>query len=297
MYKDYIRSIVETYKRLKVENELSDRLASPTPAGIKEECQDACNNRYDRRDDKILRTFFGRGGDKKIVAQAIEQCSIDKFRPLVNFLEQKTKKTKHKNIELLAWLIDFKQRPYDYEKGFPSLDKNLKAEALSEGKEKREIKDREINNNEGINESDTRQRTKYGKSYSEIFKKVAIIVGIVLLLVGVPTYWIWRDKFFPASKGYEACMYWNGDHYEQISCNQKRPGTLIIALDTNRLNSFKLITRPDTITFWSVGKVWYSKRNNKLEFYTSGGSHPMDQQVTLRPISVHIIKTYLHPDN
>ncbi|WP_315823473.1 hypothetical protein [Paraflavitalea speifideaquila] len=61
-------------------------------------------------------------------------------------------------------------------------------------------------------------------------------------------------------------MYWAGDHYQPVPCNQKVPNTLVVALDTLLIKNFRKITQPDTITNRAIGLVWYSKINNKVEF-------------------------------
>ncbi|MBO9592511.1 MAG: hypothetical protein J7599_06330 [Niabella sp.] len=66
----------------------------------------------------MLDSFFGEGNDQAAVLKAIKKCEIDKFRPLRNFLKKETESTDDKNIELLAWLIDFKDRPCDYTKSY-----------------------------------------------------------------------------------------------------------------------------------------------------------------------------------
>ncbi|MCK7553970.1 hypothetical protein MKQ70_02680 [Chitinophaga sedimenti] len=98
----------------------------------------------------------------------------------------------------------------------------------------------------------------------------------------------WRDT--PPSG---SCMYWAQDHYEPIPCGQKIPGARIIALDSIRLKNFRRITRPDTISYQSKGKVWYSKISGKVEFYTWGGEHPVVFDYRLKPVTKYIIDTYI----
>ncbi|MBE9598680.1 hypothetical protein [Pedobacter sp. MC2016-24] len=59
----------------------------------------------------MLKEFFELPFDQEISAVAVRKCDPDKFRPLCNFLK-KDIMTREKNIELLAWLIDFRPRPY-----------------------------------------------------------------------------------------------------------------------------------------------------------------------------------------
>jgi len=55
---------------------------------------------------------------------------------------------------------------------------------------------------------------------------------------------------------------------------------------------FKRITRPDTLTVNnSLGKVWYNKSKNHVEFFTSFGKHPENEK-TLRDVSERILENY-----
>lgn len=75
------------------------------------------------------------------------------------------------------------------------------------------------------------------------------------------TYLTWHNRTkasnFSPSGITGGCMYWAEDHYQPAPCNQPIENTLVVALDTLKLTHFKRITRPDTITTKSLGKVWY----------------------------------------
>jgi hypothetical protein len=115
---------------------------------------------------------------------------------------------------------------------------------------------------------------------------------IVLIVVGM-WYYGWRENENSRDDlaGLQRCMYWAGDYYEQVSCNDKfGPDTLVIAFDSVSFHKLKRITRPDTISSNAIGRVWYIKRNNKYEFYTSGGYYPGDPKFRLRPVTAFIIQ-------
>jgi hypothetical protein len=112
------------------------------------------------------------------------------------------------------------------------------------------------------------------------------------LALGTGVTWWWKDKNrMPDFSG--GCMYWSEDHYKPIACNQKIPNAMIIALDTAKLKTFKKITMPDTITYLDIGKVWYSKIDGKIEYYTSGGEHPIVFDHRLKPVTKYIIDKYI----
>jgi len=114
MFIDYKNLIFESYRQKKLANAIPLNLIYPTSAKIKAECMAACELRYNRKDDKGLKTFFGQYDDKAGCLKAIAKCATDTFKPLANFLKAATADTDMKNIELLAWLIDFKLRPFEF---------------------------------------------------------------------------------------------------------------------------------------------------------------------------------------
>jgi hypothetical protein len=121
MYADYERLVLEEYQRKKSNGELPLSLVLPTPARLKSECERVCTERFQKKDEKVIRDFFGKSGDQKVCLQAIQLCKPDKFKPLINFLNGETSKTDEKNIQLLAWLIDLPHRPFDYTKDYTTL--------------------------------------------------------------------------------------------------------------------------------------------------------------------------------
>src|SRR5690606_19463251 len=44
--------------------------------------------------------------------ERVNHFELDGFRPLVNFLEGKTRNPDERVVKILAWLIDFEPRPY-----------------------------------------------------------------------------------------------------------------------------------------------------------------------------------------
>lgn len=109
------------------------------------------------------------------------------------------------------------------------------------------------------------------------------IVATLGLIMGV-TYW----KGVPP----DGCMYWTGTEYKAVDCDAQIPNTQILALNQQKLDHFKKITLPDTMTFNSLNKVWYSKINNEVEFFTTKGKHPLKTDRILKPITIHILGKY-----
>ncbi len=105
----YKNEILEKYQKEKG-GEMNSYLQHPTRKQIKEACLWLLGRRNAKYDDHILNRFFKfKEGENKL--RAIERIKGDKFKPIVNFLNGETKSTTSANLELISWLIDFKQRP------------------------------------------------------------------------------------------------------------------------------------------------------------------------------------------
>lgn len=296
---DYKALVVQDYNQKKIANVLSPRLAQPTPAKLKKECIFICRERFDKRDEKALTTFFERSGDAKTFVQIIQRCETDRFRPLVNFLRNPTINTEDKNIELLAWLIDFKSRPYEIGKTYRANSQDVireEQEAIDNTDRPRQASSGQLTYNIEAKEVPEIKPIVYGKPYKSLKNKSLIAALIVIIVVAIGFYFPKKNNKQGTSTSDSAkCMYWTGDHYELVSCTQKRGDTLVVGLDSVRLVQIRRITIPDTITYQSIGKVWYIKRAGKLEFYTAGGQHPVYPHIMLRPITGYIIDKYIKP--
>ncbi|UMQ40742.1 hypothetical protein MKS83_15215 [Chryseobacterium sp. Y16C] len=87
-------------------------------------------------------------------------------------------------------------------------------------------------------------------------------------------------------------MYWDGDRYMATDSSSLGPQIDVIPMDKFRFKYFKKITRPDTLTIAnSIGKVWYDKSNNNVEFFTSYGKHPINDKA-LKDVSERILNHY-----
>ncbi|WBV59203.1 hypothetical protein PFY12_09025 [Chryseobacterium camelliae] len=87
-------------------------------------------------------------------------------------------------------------------------------------------------------------------------------------------------------------MYWDGDRYMATDSSSLGPQIDVIPMDKFRFKYFKKITRPDTLNATnSMGKVWYDKTNNNVEFFTSYGKHPINDKA-LKDVSERILNHY-----
>lgn len=87
-------------------------------------------------------------------------------------------------------------------------------------------------------------------------------------------------------------MYWDGEQYIGTDSIYISPGINIVAMDSHKLKHFRRIMRKDTLTdVNALGKVWYSKYNNEVEFFTDDGVDP-DNGKELRKATSLIIYKY-----
>ncbi|PJJ64637.1 hypothetical protein [Chryseobacterium geocarposphaerae] len=97
------------------------------------------------------------------------------------------------------------------------------------------------------------------------------------------------EKGFSIDKPF---MYWDGDRYMATDSSSLGPQIDVIPMDKFRFKYFKKITRPDTLNATnSMGKVWYDKTNNNVEFFTSYGKHPINDKA-LKDVSERILNHY-----
>ncbi len=303
MFPDYVKLVVQDYERKKSLKTLSSRLVNPSPARLRDECLLVCKENFLRKDEGILRTFFNTTGEHAQYLNTINNYDIDKFRPLVNFLRDPAIKTDVKNIDLLAWLIDFNDRPFELGKNYIVEDEKSLGATINPVENNDEDKKPDgghilplpppISYNETTKSEQTSSKKNNGS-----LKKIGIYIGIAFLAASGMYVYYNSGNHKSAAMGTtlpfaESCMYWTGDHYEQVSCNKKIKDALVIALDSFKLVHFKKITTPDTITHQHIGRIWYIKNEGNIEFYTSEGAHPVDMKKRLKPVTGYIIDKYI----
>ncbi|RKS96676.1 hypothetical protein [Chryseobacterium defluvii] len=93
-------------------------------------------------------------------------------------------------------------------------------------------------------------------------------------------------------KGY---MYWNGERYIATDSSDLGPQKEVIPMKEYDFKYLQRITRADTLTVDNaLGKVWYDKSNNNVEFFTSPGIHPENGKA-LKDVSETILNNYAGP--
>lgn len=86
-------------------------------------------------------------------------------------------------------------------------------------------------------------------------------------------------------------MYWNGERYIATDSSFIRPGLEIKAMNEHQLQHFRKVMRKDTLTdVNALGRTWYSKYNNEVEFFTDDGIDPDNGRELRKSTSLIIYK-------
>jgi hypothetical protein len=288
-YSDYIKLVIEAYKKKKENNELSNLLAQPTPASIRRACYHTYKERYEkngqqvlRKDEQVLKDFFGPADPGKEFLKLINGLEADRFRPIDNYLKGNTITTDAANLELLAWLLDLRLRPFasisgkeviltDEEKyliglrknaiGLTQLTSNSIPKLIDNGQDTAESENETaISVNPTINIIDQSKQIganiiKKGRDEENTNnipatnlkthkKNVRLKIAVT---IGLVISSLFGGIYFinqQTANGNTRCMYWTGDHYEEAPCNEKRTG--LIPLNEEMVNNFKKKLKEDT---------------------------------------------------
>lgn len=315
-FEDYKQEVILTYKKRRDEGTLPHNLRHLTTANMKKECLSVFPKRYSEKDEDTFKTLLSEERNSaEEYFKKINTVNPDIFRPLCNFLKGNTTNTQNRNIELLAWLIDYQPRPHVEVDIYKLLQ--TESESLANKREQSAKKESEEDNTVDIVEEtkeefpepastltinglldnrslDNDQKTGNGKfGFPRKFNKAVISFFAAFVIVG--------GSYFFYDKSNQ-CMYWNGDEYLTVACDQKIEGANILPRDTFRLKQLKRIKNISEITRGDIGKIYYSKVNGKVEFYTMGGAvnvdtssieNPTDSRKRLLPLSEHMYIEYV----
>ena len=286
MTEDYQARVLQEYKKLKETGRLTCDLS--TRAKFRKECIKAFNKKYNSQDDDVFADFFEVDKLEANFHQLLNKSEADDFKAVHNHIAgyNKTDNTEMKNTELIAWFIDFQPRPSTlfYKKQRETETKEefgrtLVTAQTEDGANKKQ--------GDGPEQTPDVTPTKLGFSKYTIPKKYykSIFAFGTAAAVAIGAF-----IFYP--KNYQ-CMYWTGDHYVGIACDQKASSP-VIALDTFKISNLKKIDKRDTLTAASIGKVHYAKvKVDSVDFYTSGGDHPTNSTKRLLPLTQYILTKYV----
>jgi len=294
----YITLVIAAYNKKRVSNELSPLLVRSTPLNIKKACVRMLQEGGQKKDEQMLKAYFGPAENQKQLLQLIQDFEIDKFRPLDKFLKGEPKKLNDIDLELLAWLIDFKHRPYSF--GMEVIMEEEEKDIIKPGKSipppinkipGEETKDdatgiiEELQGTEEPVVINQPPPTVYGgtapiDTVMKKNKREQPIVFLLILVTFIAGVYIWQQIRENAG-----CMYWTGDHYEPVACDEDPKGRIFLPLDKKMQRNFERITRKDTLTTWSINRMYYVSDKNKIEYFTAPGPYPKDLKRNVRKLT------------
>jgi len=332
MPEDYNKAVLAAYNKKKIDGGLSPNLLDPSPGNIREECLVIYRERHSVKDDEIIKLFFSDIDKEKGYFNILQNSRAEKFKQMPKIMKGDVDQPGIKYVELLAWLIDFNPRPStSYYMSFYKENEGKKklSSSLNDTKDSTEediitrIKNdfQEGGNRssggygstEKVGENTTTtiqtvkpplEKVKEKLPRNRSFKwtpakiKSATIAFVLLVAASLGTYFSIPNETSrivnPILTGKEQCMYWTGERYRPILCNQKIENTPVIALDPQQLSGLKKITQPDTLTKNSINKVGYAKLGRKeIEFYTTTGNHPTIYNKRILPMTAYILNKYI----
>src|SRR5690606_1966887 len=216
-------------------------------SSLRRDAQQVLADRYDQKDDEVIRQFFDPQNQYANHEERIARFDLDGFRSLVSFLEGRTQRPDERVVKILAWLIDFEPRPYAEWRKMRDGDRRMMDDSGADTAEDLTVSGSEI-----------------GGEPQKKSKLTWYLVGAVLL-AGLATYFVINQPQCLDKQ----CMYWASDRYVAVCCEERLPGVSIVAIRPYELEHFRRITQPDALTVQHADKVWYSKIDNTVEFFTA----------------------------
>jgi len=284
-FEEYKKAIITRYEEEKM-GKYSDLLLDPTPANLKRLCLLISEEEMRFSDLATFRHFFCFKTEDDI-AKWIKNFDTEKFKPLSTFLKLGTNLKDYRSANLIAVLVDFKQRPYT-----KFLDPNHPVNA----------DDHRSNNGSWTSPSrdyfsERMAISKPDENNHQLMIKPPMSKKVMLtlsLLGGILfSAFVLKDVFD------DKCMIWKGDHYEKFDCDENRAfGEMsydnVVALNKDVLENFRKIEISDTTTFFINDRpmVWYIKQDGKCEFFSCSGIHPITRK-QLRPITKHMVEKHI----
>lgn len=285
------KNVLSYYLEKKKMQEMDERLANPSPANLRDYCLIRLSEGLPETDIQILKKFFDPYNKSDNLEETIQTYPTGWLKALQKFILGKTTDPDELIVKLLAILVDYQPRPFRYtynemtvSQPVPSVDTGTKdaSENRAIGEINSRLKNETIKT--VISERNTKQVIPVSQSFLSEKRNILRISGVILAMILI---FFTIRHFTPKD-----CMCWNGERYVEVDCQDKGLPYQIIGLDKNKLIHFQKITRPDTLTEQDIGKVWYSKIDNKVEFFTSPGFHPAHHGKSLKVMTNHIWGRY-----
>lgn len=298
-FDQFQREVLGAYLHKRAAGELPSQLVTLKRANLRDYIRGRVARGYDKRDEAVLKEYFCPDNEHASLDESIRQFDIEKFRPLINYLKRETANTAENNIKLLAWLIDFEPRPYSkwvrehnqVEKGNNIPDSSevdggsSTIEEVAGSIREEEEADQEVSG--GSSEVEDRRNTQSEPPASKPNQKririIAIVIVAVLSVTGLFVLTSYEAKHY---------MYWDGQKFIATSFKEEYSGIDLVPLNKHKLNNFRKIMRPDTLSQDDEKKVWYSKIDKHVEFFTMPGFHPVKKDRSLKAATKEILDKY-----
>jgi hypothetical protein len=265
-------------------------LANPTPANVKKALSEIYSSPSLTASDKlIITTGFGLNDSKSLKNKPAEH-----FKSLSKFLKGTTRDTDHKNLDLIAVLIDFKPRPFAKfkiewnEEGLPydASEVTTVANAADEI---------EIGNfsSEAETPNQPPQNDKIKPRKGNVLHTWVIASFLGLIMLAAAYYFFSEEE--------KSCMAWMGEKYEIVPCNTQFLDQNGISVQVNNgtvnIENFRAIN-PNRQTDFYDGSgnplVWYANNlAGNPEFFNQHGSHPITN-APLKPVPMQLVARYNH---
>lgn len=330
MFEDYKSSLLDFYHVKRKSQRLTLNLDQPGREKLRKECVEVFLRKNTQKDKDLIRSIFDPRNQFDDQVRSIEKFNLDRFRPLVSFMVEGRSTRDEGLVKLLAWLIDFP--PYNEWRELSEEELKFIFEEAAKKPEEEEDQEEEDANDVTIDEGELkneeeaiqmedsnddqpkeeelkkegqsdgelendrdREESKPESEYVRLFSPRYITISCILLLfVGTTSFVAWETHIPSVSmpKADEGCMYWNEDHYEPVKCDAQMANATIIPLNLKKLHRQRKINLSDTLTSYSLGKVWYKGFVKNHEFFTDSGAYPQDLQRVLKPLSYTILTKY-----
>lgn len=275
------QEIIDCYREKQSNGLLPPKLERPSPSHIREVALSLFYDDLNHDDLKVFEAFFYADRRFETLESAIREIDLERLKPLQNFIQGRTTSPNEDVIKLLAILIDFQPRPF-------SSWRKQKSNAV-ESNDTLEVEEITASRHEpqpvGVT---TKQEDKTLASSPKIRKPLnrnfllILATGLIIAFV------------FLISQYYKTgnCAYWNGEKYIQVDCGDKMGDLVIIKINDWENENFRKIMRADTLDESDEHKVWYSKINGEVEFFTAPGYHPLKRNKPLKPATRYMIEKY-----
>ncbi|MGN7987571.1 hypothetical protein ACTJKC_09530 [Pedobacter sp. 22226] len=285
MFEDYKKAILDFYRIKKENHLLTENLEFLGREKLKKECIKVFKLKNTQKDKDFIQSVFDPEKEYEDQIRSIEKFDLDKFRPLISFLTIEGRNIRdEKLVKLFAWLLDFP--PFSEWRELSEEEQKLILLEANKVPAPTPHKPKPIPPRPDVPE-ELIQLPRFSTRY-------IIATCILLLFIGTTSFVAWENSATvirnPTTD--EKCMYWDDDHYEPVNCNAQINGVTIIPLDLKKLQHQRKINLPDTLTTYSLGKVWYKGFVKDHEFFTDSGAYPQDIQRVLKPLTNTILTKY-----